>query len=530
MPNLWPRRSAEEVPVGAKLLRRLGRNEAYQLALYVLDQYRGTTVSCRYAIPSNLKDAQREKVIDTVNAAISDNVLKHPVLQVGIANADTKKPIFVQLDSLDLRRHVNWRFIEASADSEATLQELIILHLDTPFPNLEEQPGWRIVVLHQDGADFLEILFAWNHPNADGMSGKIFHQSLIESLNAQRDNNELQTSDWFVLNLPNPQARLPPPLEQIMELPLGVAYLFNAAVDDNKPQGLLRLDPTLAHWAPITTSSYKTQFRSFTVENGVLSKVLTACRQYQTTLTGLLHGLTLASLASHLGGKAASGFQAGTTINTRRFVPPAPPGYPWLEPEKTMGNFVTQIHHTFHPEFVARVRSLLSPMAGPNRPTLSKELAELVWDAAAKVRREVADKLELGVKNDVVGAMKFVNDWISQQKKVARRPRQSSWMITGLGVLDGGGSQSAHVVDDIGSLDNGKQDQDQTGVWKLRRAQFALGAETLAAALMVSPMTAAGEQLCVGGSWQDGVVEEALGERVMADLERWMGEIGGTGT
>ena len=116
--------------------------------MYALDQYRGTSVSCRYAIPPNLIDpTQRTKLIDIVNTAISDNVLKHAVLQVGIANADIKRPIFVQLDSLDLRKHIDWRFIAASVDFDAALQELTALQLDATYPDLEKQPGLTIVVL-----------------------------------------------------------------------------------------------------------------------------------------------------------------------------------------------------------------------------------------------------------------------------------------------------------------------------------------------------------------------------------------------
>ena len=496
--------------------------------MYALDQYRGTSVSCRYAIPPNLIDpTQRTKLIDIVNTAISDNVLKHAVLQVGIANADTKRPIFVQLDSLDLRKHIDWRFIAASVDFDAALQELTALQLDATYPDLEKQPGWTIVVLHQHGTDFLEILFTWNHPHADGMSGKIFHQGLNRSLNAQKRVNTQQDMDANTLKLPSSPPMLPPPIEQIMKLPLGMKYLFKALVDDSKPRVLLCRDPTLAHWAPITTSPYKTRFRSFTIEERALSKVLAACKQHQTTLTGLFHGLILASLASHIQEKDASGFQAATTINIRRFVPPAPPGYPWLEPERTMGNLASLLHHTFNPELVARVRSChTTPALKTDVSVLSKALADLIWDVAARVRGEIADKLDLGVKNDVVGTLKFVCDWRSQMKNAARKPRQASWMVTGLGVLGGDeNSPPAHDHDNTGALNGGEQCH-TIDAWRLRRAQFALSAEVPAAALMISPMTAAGERLCVGASWQDGVVDTALGERVMADLERWLGQIG----
>lgn len=42
---------------------------------------------------------------------------------------------------------------------------------------------------------------------------------------------------------------------------------------------------------------------------------------------------------------------------------------------------------------------------------------------------------------------------------------------------------------------------------------------------MISPMTAAGQELCVAASWQDCVIDVSLGERVVADLESWLGQI-----
>lgn len=46
--------------------------------------------------------------------------------------------------------------------------------------------------------------------------------------------------------------------------------------------------------------------------------------------------------------------------------------------------------------------------------------------------------------------------------------------------------------------------------------------ETTAAAINISPMTAAGHELCVGGSWQDCILDSSVGEQVMADLESWL--------
>ncbi|KAI5926474.1 hypothetical protein F4810DRAFT_707558 [Camillea tinctor] len=92
--------------------------------------------------------------------------------------------------------------------------------------------------------------------------------------------------------------------------------------------------------------------------------------------------------------------------------------------------------------------------------------------------------------------MRVVGDWHQQMRDTARRPQQNSWFITNLGVLDGQPKPDGATASD---------GQDSTR--SVRRAQFAASAETTSAALIISPMTVAGEQ-------------------IMADLEKWLIEIG----
>ncbi|KAI0509381.1 hypothetical protein F5B22DRAFT_649010 [Xylaria bambusicola] len=492
-----------------KLLRKLGGNEAYQLAMYTLDQYRGTSVSCRYAIPSHLVGLDaRSELMQTVEVAIIDVVLKHAVLHVGIHKAESSKPTWVQLKSIDLRNHIQWRFVDDPAKFEETLRELTEVQLDTPFSDLEVRPGWRIIILHQSGSDILEILFNWNHPHCDGMSGKIFQRHLFQSLNSPEAATTAQGFESRVIRLPESTPKLAPPIDHIIPLPLELKWTLNTIWEENKPKLLCR-SPYQADWAPIITSPYKTQFRIFTIDNTKLDNLLLACRAHHTTLTGLFHGLTLVSIVSRLGKETTTtAFRGVTTVDLRRFLPRNPSKFPWLDPHETLGNYVTQLNHEFDPQFVSQTRSALLERDVADQD-LSTEIADLVWSAAAKVRGEIVKKLETGVKNDIVGTLKFVPDWKAQMKQAAKRPRPASWMITGLGTLPARADTAV-----------------EPNVWSLRRAQFALSAETTAAAIMISPMSVTGECLTVGGSWQDCIFDVTLGEGIMSDLERWLHQLG----
>lgn len=68
-------------------------SEKYQLAMYLLDQYRGTILSCRYAVPPRLTPAEsRTKLENAVKIAVVDTVMRHPMLQVDMMKATFKTP------------------------------------------------------------------------------------------------------------------------------------------------------------------------------------------------------------------------------------------------------------------------------------------------------------------------------------------------------------------------------------------------------------------------------------------------------
>ncbi len=66
--------------------------------MHTLDQYRGTLVACRYSLPSSL----------THREALETQVVRsQPHMQVGVIGEYTKRPVYVHLDHIDLRNHVD---------------------------------------------------------------------------------------------------------------------------------------------------------------------------------------------------------------------------------------------------------------------------------------------------------------------------------------------------------------------------------------------------------------------------------------
>ncbi|KAK8079335.1 hypothetical protein PG994_003142 [Apiospora phragmitis] len=454
------------------------------MAMYILDQYRGTTLSCRYEIPPRLAPAEsRTQLEQAVKVAVVDTIMRHPMLQVGMTDATSKTPSWIQLPSLDLTQHLKWAHVVGHEDFEQKIQEAFCAQLDDRFPDLSlEQPGWAMTIFRQGNAPIMETLLTWNHTQFDGAGAKVFHEDFLELLNNEDEAYERPGLDGDILRLPQEPPLLPIPIER------------------------------LKTWCPIRSSPYKTQFRVFSIDDASLLAILALCRQNKTTITGLINGLALIAFSSHLDSKAAPAFQSSTVMDHRRNLPPAPPDAPWGRSDRAVANYVTQAPHKYDNDLVARIRSKLPKEEG--RAVLSADLQRELWAASAQTRREIVSRLEAGLRNDLVGVFKFVTDWQKTMRDMAKRKRQLSWLVTNIGVLEGGGDGSRS--------DHG---DDVLQRWSIGRAQFGLSAETPAAAIEFSPVSVAGRGMWVGANWHDCAVDVTLGERIMADMERWLNQL-----
>ncbi|KAK2599044.1 Alcohol acetyltransferase [Conoideocrella luteorostrata] len=500
-----------------KIIRRLGYNESFQLALHTLDQYRGTIVACRYSLPSGLASvASLGSIKSRVFDAIARVVLDHPHLQMGIIGENSKSPQFVRLDQLDLHYHVDWRSCDDSVQLESQYLASIQCQLDARYSHISTRPGWRVVILYQAAAKSMELLYVWNHVHHDGMSGKMFHQQLLRNLNktiVQGDgliHKTQQAEDSWKINLLDSSRIVPPPPEILSSFSLTAPFLLKSLWKELKPCSIFGISSTHATWAPIQTSPFATRFHTFTVNNEIVAKVVSACHENRTTLTGLLHALVLLSLTSTL--KDAKGFAGRTPYDMRHFLPSKTPEYPWLQPKESMCNYVSVLDHVFDADLVDMIRGKIQPTK--EGLELSPDVADIVWSVSARIRREIQTRLDSAVQNDLMALMKFVSDWRPQLHSEARKPRYLSWLISNVGILDG----------DIDKTPELEIEQEE--VWSIRRGELVLSAEVASAALSISVMTVRGEKMCVTCSWQDCAVDRDIGERLMDNLESWLIEIG----
>lgn len=506
-------------------------SESYQLAMYLLDQYRGTVLSCRYAIPPHLAPAEsRTQLEKAVKVAVVDTIMRHPMLQVGMTDVTSQTPSWIQLESLDLTQHIKWVYIEDHDDFERVVQGTFSAKLDERFPDISiKQPGWWITIIRQGDASTMEVLLTWNLPQFDAVGAKVFHEDLVEMLNAENGANERTGLDGDILKLPQATPLLPAPIESLRSLPVGLKYLAKSIWEEIRPPFLNR-DVSQASWCPIHTSPYKTQYRAFSIDQASLVAILALCRKNKTTITALIHGLALIAFSSHLNSKAAPGFQSSTIVDHRRNLPPAPPDVPWVSYDRAVANYVTQAFHKYDARQVKRIRSKLPANANEGKD-LSADIQRELWAVSARSRREIVSRLDKGLRNDLVGVFKYVTDWQQTMMDQAKKTRQFSWLVTNIGVVDGTASTGKKITSTT-TTTTSATDEDTKSVpdvqtWSIERAQFGLSAEVPAAAIEFSPVSAAGGGMSIGANWPDCAVDSTLGERIMADMERWLNQLAG---
>lgn len=494
------------------LLSLIHDSELYQLARYTLDQYRGTSVLCRYEIPTALVNVNaQDELANKLNTAIGRVIAQAPTLQVGISGKDTNKPFWIQLESVDLSEHVHWIQLDDSMPQDEQIQQNVARELDSRFFELNVRPGWRVLVMQQSASNILDVLFVWNHPHADGMSGKIFHELLLETLRNPNHYRALQAQGTQVLKFPDSSKQFPPPIEEVAGLPVGPLFVLKEAWNDYKPSSIFPR-ATQADWAPIQTIPFKTRFQVISIPEGVLSKVLAACKDRKTTLTALLNSMALISLASHIDVKDANSFASSTAIDQRRFVPSHPPAYDWLEPTRTIGNYVSIMTHEYDNTLLTNIRSKMG--TDSNHGRLSDDLMRIMWSTSTRVRNEIMKRLEMGLHNDVLGLARFVPNWKKQFLRDVKKPRKLSWFFTNLGAFD------------EKPTENTNNTAGTAADWSIRRSQFTLSTEIPVAALLLGVSSVKNQELVITCTWQDTVVKESLVDGLTMDLKTWLGQIG----
>jgi hypothetical protein len=362
--------------------------------------------------------------------------------------------------------------------------------------------------LHSPYPTFLEAVFIYNHAIGDGMSGKIFHQTLLANLEVVRSENPTVNIKDHILEVPQ-CSTFTQPLHKMLKFPVSPGYLTAAAwktlIPLPKPKS-----SSSATWAPIQLTPTKMRISVAHVDQERLKTILGICREHNTTLTGLLHALLWVSVSTRLNASQARAFVCGTPISMRRFVDPG------LEPDKIVANIVGYFHYKYDKARVETLRQQIKQVkAGTAGAT--EALEKSIWAAALDFRQKIPKSLEIGTKNNSIGLMKLVSDWRPFVKSAADKPRESSWEVSNLG-----------VVDSTASTSNNKTGDDEQQ-WEIERVLFTQSAAVPGPAVCVNPVAVKGGDLTMTFSWQGHVVNNEFALGMCSDVTKWLEAAGGDG-
>ena len=179
-----------------------------------------------------------------VRRAVSEAAASHPIMCCGIQGEDTPNPVFVRLENIDISSCVTFSpqddkyFHDSSERTRLLAQILNPLH-ETCFADLETLPGWRVVVVLPNNGCMIcqiDIVFVWHHGVLDGLSGRLFHQTLLKEVNYALDSTE--TKEDFVLSTPR-VLEIPPPIENAMHFPVTWRYYLYQCWQQYAPRWIL---------------------------------------------------------------------------------------------------------------------------------------------------------------------------------------------------------------------------------------------------------------------------------------------------
>lgn len=441
----------------------------------------------------------------TLEAALSKVILRHPNLCCGIIDEDTKTPAFIRLDEIDVSKRIEYETVKATSekDYDEALMTIVARQHSQLWPDIDQLPPWKIIIIQpvqalDESNPVLDIAFFYHHAIADGMSGLAFHTSFLSALNSV-SNGSIRRETSIVT--PPATLALAPPVEVQIKFPISYTYILGKLWETFRPAWLLP-DRRPAPWtgaAPssITTESYTMLARLLTIPGSQVAAILKECRQHNTTLTGLLHGLVLAALAALLPSPHPITFSTPYSLR------------PW---SKTAASEVTvqvsAVTSRYEEDLLSGLRDALQTSS--TSVSGGDDLETRIWDIASDVKSKMTAELAAVPQDNIVGALAYVSDLHGMYKGDIARPRQTSIEVSNVGVL-----KTPAAAD-------GNEDSSGTGPWSISRDVFTQCTGITGALLCLNVASVADGPLTISFTWLETAIDTQQVEDIIQKVEKML--------
>ncbi len=469
------------------------------------------TTTCRYALPT-APALSEEQVRARIEAALVVVVLERlPALRVGIAGEDTKQPAYVSVPTLDLRNHVEWAPRtpgRAAAEYDAQMERDMERENARPWAQpVDAVPAWRLVACVNAADGWADLCFAVHHALGDGKSGVAFHTHLVEVLNSADGGLAPAPADGIIT--PTALPTLVPAQETLVRFTTSWSFFVRTLWAELVRPAVFGKDAGAgpaylgAHPRVSLEPRLRGHLRTVHLAPPVAAALLAGCRAHGTTLTALLNGLLMVLFARRVPADApATAFLCLMPVSLRPYV--HVPADPELDTMRCMANLVSQHAHLFGAASLADARAVQAddPEADDG----------VVWRAAAEVGATTKARQANVGADSVLGLMAWVGDWHQFWLKKEGSFREGTWTVSNVGSVAPAGETPAGQA-----------------AWTLTRSFYSQSTVGKDALVSVNVGGVRGGTLSLVVSWHEGVIHDAFGDALAADLQACLERFGETG-
>lgn len=423
---------------------------------------------------------------DLIYSAVGNVVKKHRILSAIPVNEHAPSAHFVSLPSVDLSRRIKfltrsqpWNDLEEQKDSEldAILEDQHNTNFKTEY---DTEPFWRLIVLQsaQQEMEFT-ISFIYHHAIGDGVSGLVFHKNFRDALEVI-SSSLTPGFEGEETVAPKENADFLPALGQLHPLPINPAPPVNGTESFIEWTGNCIQHPCKSRWTSLHVSPI------------VSKSFFLICKQNGLSVTSVVSSI----LATVLFDTLPSDVEALTCIipiNLR----------PWLQlpreiSDDAMGSYIDATRVLFkRPK--QNIKSLYS--------------VDDVWTAARKVSGTVNDYLSnispSGEPYTAVAVLETIPDVYAIFKPMIGKPRDAAFEVTNVGIFH----------------NRATPETNEPSVWQAGKVVLSRSSLVTGAAITVSVATGGDLSMTIGYSWQEGVVNDDLVEKVNQLVGEFLREI-----
>jgi hypothetical protein len=384
--------------------------------------------------------------------ALSKLIPKHPILSAIPVALQTPNPYFVRLPEIVLDKAVT--FVEEDASSSSSDWQEVLDKV------LEQQHNQPFESQPTEAVPFWRIcvIESKNAPEVFALVF-MFHHSLMDTKSALSLHKEIegymaQYTKGDRINIVHSSSEaLIPPLEELYALPVSQEFIRSQETYNEPPPGRWTGAP---QFIPVTT-----RFSSLWLSETLSKELVMQSKKERTSVTATLQTLIATSIFSILP-PTYTALQADCAVSLRTFLP---------KPVTltTLGCYVGSLSTTYSRE-----------------PSFN-------WDEARRTKTAIEHGMAQKGADMPVGYL-------------ARIPNQHHWILQKLGRK----RMSAFELSNVGASGT----RQGTSSFRIESMLFSQSASACSAAIKVSAVTGPDGRLALGFTWQEGVIDSDMVERI----------------